>query len=557
MHDDTRTLSRIRGAFWLVGIALALVQVVIFRNWVNGDAISYFDMSDAVVTGQWHRLVNGAWSPLYPLLIGVADAIIRPAAAWEFPVAHLVNFVCFVFAFACFEALLRQAARSVEASSATSRHVPRWAIFTIGYALFLWGSIGILSLIKPTPDMLMSGFLYLALALVLRIQRGGGTTGAYLLLGIVLALGYLAKAIMFPLGIIILLGVIIARHDRRALARVALAAAAFLALSAPYIIAESRLEHHLTFGDAAKVVHLTYLDRVGPYGERLGHATGAFAHPPRRIFGAPAAYEFNRPVVATYPFWYDPTYWVQGVRPGFDLGMQLRTIEHGLGVYAGIMLESCGLLLAALVLAARAGWRTSARSLLTLWPLWIVPLAALGAYALVHVEERYVGAFFAVLWLALLLPLPYVFRGTRALHAIVGVVVLTLAASTAYQLHADEKTMLWTARYGDANAAVALSRLGIEPGDHVARVSRLVESGWARLDRITVIAEVARRQVPGFWEDPRATQDSVLHAFAAVGARAVVADVPPGPVPAGWQRLGSSRYAVYLEPRTRNAIAAR
>jgi hypothetical protein len=55
----------LRFGFWCVGIFLAAMQAWIRRYDVSADSISYLDMSDAVMPGEdWHRLVNGVWSPL-------------------------------------------------------------------------------------------------------------------------------------------------------------------------------------------------------------------------------------------------------------------------------------------------------------------------------------------------------------------------------------------------------------------------------------------------------------------------------------------------------------
>lgn len=548
---NDRTTRRIRIAFWIVGLAIAALQAAMYRQWVNGDAISYFDMGDAVSTGDWSRLVNGAWSPLYPFLVGVADAVLRPSLYWEFPVAHLVNFVCFVFAFASFEVLLRQVLAIVAHDDPDSRRAPwpRWACLTIGYALFLWGSLGLLSLMKPTPDMLMSGFLYLAVALVLRISRGARDWRTYALLGVVLALGYLAKAIMFPLGIIMLAITLVARDGRRTMPRTALAAAIFLLLSAPFIAAESRLAHRLTFSESAQVVHLEYVDDAGAYWQSPGEGVGTFVHPPRRIFDAPEAFEFARPIRATYPLWYDPTYWVAGVRPSFHMGSQLRTLTGDLLVYWQIVVGIAGVFVVLVAITVGVGGRPATRMLIRLWPLWIVPLAALGAYALVHVEERYVGALFSMLLIALLLGIGVPRRvSPRIMAAAVAIILLTLGVSTAQQMHRDVEQELFKTRLHDPEAAAALQQLGLRPGDRVARISPFVASGWARLSRVSVIAELQRRGARDFWRtDPR-TQHALMLAFAGTGARAVVAYVRPDSVPAGWQRLGDSWYAVYMGP---------
>src|SRR5947208_12075235 len=94
-------LFSIRISFWLVGTALAILQVWTYRYWVSADGISYLDLSDAVVGLGWHRLINGTWSPLYPVLLGVGR-ILRPDRYSEVVTGHLVNFIIFLGAFSAF-----------------------------------------------------------------------------------------------------------------------------------------------------------------------------------------------------------------------------------------------------------------------------------------------------------------------------------------------------------------------------------------------------------------------------------------------------------------------
>src|SRR5437667_12489341 len=71
---------RLRMALWFVGVFLALLQASGNHNFMNADGISYLDMSDGVITGEWTRLINGTWISLYPALLGVA-ARLRTASA--------------------------------------------------------------------------------------------------------------------------------------------------------------------------------------------------------------------------------------------------------------------------------------------------------------------------------------------------------------------------------------------------------------------------------------------------------------------------------------------
>jgi len=56
----------------MVLLAGALLQAWSDRHGITPDGVSYLDLSDAVVDGSWRGLVNAYWSPLYPLLLGLA-----------------------------------------------------------------------------------------------------------------------------------------------------------------------------------------------------------------------------------------------------------------------------------------------------------------------------------------------------------------------------------------------------------------------------------------------------------------------------------------------------
>jgi hypothetical protein len=73
-----------------------------------------------------------------------------------------------------------------------------------------------------------------------------------------------------------------------------------------------------------------------------------------------------------------------------------------------------------------------------------------------------------------------------------------------------------------------------------------VASGWARLARVSIIAEVQRTRANEFWNSSEEYQRAVLAAFAAEGCKAVISWVGDMALPAGWQRLGDSPYAVHL-----------
>src|SRR5690348_17206916 len=101
-HPTRRT----RVVAWIVILAIAAYQAYAQRFVIGPDGISYLDLSDAVTAGEWTRLLNLYWSPLYPLLLGIARVIARATPASEVPIVHAANFVLFVGLFAAFEYML-------------------------------------------------------------------------------------------------------------------------------------------------------------------------------------------------------------------------------------------------------------------------------------------------------------------------------------------------------------------------------------------------------------------------------------------------------------------
>lgn len=79
-----------------------------------------------------------------------------------------------------------------------------WAWCGLGYAFFIWSSFNLIEIWAVTPDMLVAALVYLAAVVIVRIRFGAASRRTFALLGIVLGLGYLAKAAMFPMAFIFL-----------------------------------------------------------------------------------------------------------------------------------------------------------------------------------------------------------------------------------------------------------------------------------------------------------------------------------------------------------------
>src|SRR5271169_5323004 len=332
ISDHAVLTSRVRISAWCLLTLAGLIDAVYSRHAMQSDGISYLDMGDAILRGDWNMAINAYWSPLYPWLQGLALGLLRPSAYWEFTVVHFVNFFIYLFALGCFDYLLRAAvadrSRVGDLASGTNR-LPKWAVFAIGYAVFLWSSLSLITLERVSPDLLMAGFVYLATGLLLRLWVRPQSYSLFFMLGTVLGFGYLAKAPVFPLALVFFaVSWVLAGSWRRTTPRVLVAVLAFLAISGPWVMALSQAKGRFTFGDSGRINYVFLVNGASPswYFQNLGTAAGHYANPVRKIFDAPPIYEFATPIKGTIPVWYDPSYWADGAVPRVSLKRELSVI---------------------------------------------------------------------------------------------------------------------------------------------------------------------------------------------------------------------------------------
>jgi hypothetical protein len=543
-----KMLLIIRVSFWLLGTLLASLQAWSHRYWVSADGISYLDMSEAVSSGLgWHRLINGTWSPLYPFLLGISE-VLRPDRYREIVTGHVLNIVLFLGALAAFEYLMCGVWPPPSASDDVAENVllPRWTSFVAGYSVFLWASLGEITLAYLRADILMTVFLFIAMGLVVRIQNNGATWSRYSVLGVVLGIGYLSKQPMLPIGLLIITSSVLASNDRfRVLPKGLLAALLLLTIGGAYFIPLSKKVGHLTFGEASTYNYLVYIDQHAEteYLMDPGLGTGKFLNVPVKIFDAPPTYSFFSSKAVTHHMRYDPSYWTQGAKARFSAGGELRAVFLNVMPYIAILERTGGLTVGFIVLCFLAG--DSERVLFGIrqqWPLWFIGLCGLAMYALMHVEDRYIGAFFVLAWLGLMsrIRVPRVLLNRGAQGASLGIaisILLPLIGTVGYDVIHQRNVS-----DQGAEAAKQLASLGIRPADRVARISPwYTDYAWAHMSRVSITAEVDPRHAEEFWERGPDIQAQVLKAMSDVGARVVVAHIAGGAAPPNWQRLGNTQ----------------
>jgi 4-amino-4-deoxy-L-arabinose transferase-like glycosyltransferase len=379
--------------------------------------------------------------------------------------------------------------------------------------------------------------VYLAMGLVVRIRAGAGRWRTYVALGLVLGSGYLVKAVLFPMAFVFLaVAFLSGRPPGRSAARTLVALALFVLVAGPWVALLSRSKGRLTWGDTARINYACHVNGIHPWDHWRGEppGSGTPAHPSRQILDSPAVYEFAMPVIGSYPLWYDPSYWYEGVTPTFDLAQQWGVLRAHLGFYFDFFfVRQGGVVFPFLILLimARRWWR-SLSDLLVYWWLLLPALAGLGVYALVHVEDRYIAPFVVLLWGGLFaaVRLPRSPESRRLVRYVSGVSLLSIVLMVgSHALPAVERTardLRWrmdTAPHRQWQIAETLQKMGLEPGDKVAHIGQALKSWsyWARLADVQIVAEL--RPDDSFWLADDATRADVLDCFRDVGAVAVIA----------------------------------
>jgi hypothetical protein len=537
---------------------------------MNEDGISYLDIGDAYIQGDWAAAINSVWSPMYSWILGAVMWIANPSMQWEFPLVQILNFAIYMAALVCFEFFWRQVISyhrydSADAGKDKILKLPDWAIWAMGYLIFMISSLHLIEIWAVTPDMLMSGFVYLASGMILRMRMTSVSLRQFVLLGLLLGLGYLAKAVMFPLAFFFLVVAFFSVKSRgRAALGVGCALLVFTVITGPFITLISHSKDNFTFGDAGKLTYAKHVNGVQyPHwqGDRLGNGTPA--HPSRKIFDSPPIYEFGDPIAGTYPISHDPSYWYEGVVARFDLKNQLNMLLASIQFYFDLFFfHQAGLLFGIITLFMfRPRQPTNTLGFISRYGLIIPSVAAFGFYALVTVTGRYIGVFVVLFWSDLLsnvrLPdnrlnrkLAFLLPGIMVLFLIVNIAAFNLeglrtfsGGGNRHQLTSEKhRSPSWP-----GEVAEELQKMGLRRGDKTAVIGYAFDSYWARLARLSIVAEMFGWEADPFWLGSPSFQAGIVDAFRSTGADAIVAeDVPSYARLNGWRQIKDTNHFVYL-----------
>jgi hypothetical protein len=542
------TSRGIQIAFRCMALALSFSQAWAYRFYIEPDGVNYLDIAGAYGRRDWANAINGYWSPLYSWLLTLMQWMFHPSAYWESTFLHLLNFILFLLALASFEFFFRRLLSLITKffpEAVDGEGLAGWAWWILGYTAFLICSLRLITLGSDTPDMALAAIVFLATGLLIDLALSNqGAWRTQFVLGLVLGTGYLTKSVMFPLSFVYILtsGVVpngLKKPDMRALATLG----GFLLVSMPFVVVLSHAKGRLTFGDTGKIAYMNQVS--GPATETNSSKD---AHQPKKLFDQPSVYIYRTPYSATYPAWYDASYWVGDIRPHFVVRNQLREISRAAGGYFRILSAQKEWIAGWLVLAILAGdWRETSKRIVRLWFLWLPSLSALILYGLVLVEPRYVAVPIAILWLTLFAGLPWRINMARKIGAAVIIAIgITSGTALAKDGLLNLAVCVRPTQHVQWQVADGLLRMGLTPGEDVAFLGHTtVADYWAHLAGLKVTADIPLEAMESYWLATPVMRNQVSSALYEEDIRALVTAVPP-PIGPNWRPIGVTGYYVEI-----------
>jgi hypothetical protein len=493
---------------------------------VGADGLAYLDVARAYIRHDWHTAVNGYWGPLYAWLLAIGVRSFHPGIRTEFMMARGFSFALFAAALYMFSRYWRAVADWSKRITNNDTPIPIGSPFVwiaLGYLLFVANFAW--SVDEVNPDIMVAAIVFAIAAFLFKLndhsQHG---IGAYAWLGLLLAIGYYAKAILLYFAVFVLGTMVVHGFRSRRLREPMTAILVFVLLVSPFVVILSRVVGHFTAGDSGRLNYAWFVN--GPetktwMKDSNGGAPLPF-YPGSIVLGSPRVFRLPSIEGVTYAPWYDAARFDKRSRPTFSLRNQIRQLAINLRYPREQILGAGAALSVPLLILMWYAPRTWLRNFAATWFCTLPTAIVIGMYLLVHMVQRFVLGFSLILWGAALasvsLPPGLQLLARRAMLA----GTLVFAAYTMPGLLHYVTSPRRESVGHDMTIAEAISRYGIQAGDPVASIGNGQEAYWAHLAKLSVVAEVWSIDSARFWSDQPALQQAVLRAMADSGAKAVV-----------------------------------
>ncbi|MBM4326791.1 MAG: hypothetical protein FJ118_06465 [Deltaproteobacteria bacterium] len=488
-----RWSSRIRAAFWLIGVTLGILLAYTGRYFINSDAPIYIEMAEAFLAGNWWGLVNFTFSPAYAVLIAAAQTLLKPDRLSELQALRGVNVVCLLAAMGACDLFMTALKKEWGALRDPDTSPPPWpAVCLVSYSMFLVAALVMIRVRLMNPDMLVFAVALICMVLALRIGRTSEKALPWVLLGVSAAVGYLTKAFFFLFSpMMFLVAWLSATPLKKNFIRALLAAAVMLVVSAPLIGALSYRKGGFSYGEGGRHLYALTIS---------GQGTPIF--PPGVINEQPRALLYNFDVDCTRPGAFDVCYFTIGFQPRLDWPAHFAFAARN----AALVFEQNPWL--ALVILWFAGqlligsfrvwsFRPLHVSLVLLAPgIWGIAL-----FCLISMEPRYVAPFVYLAFMGMVAGLRYPLTGAGPLRraawsaVLLSICLLGVLAHSAVDqslrglVSTEEKASYKEAFFEQVAVKDYLLRKGLAAKDLVGIVGN-PPMYWARLAEVKILGEI-------------------------------------------------------------------
>lgn len=519
--------TRTRILFYTVGILTGGILTYTSRHFINGDAINYIEMGEALRHGNWQDFVNFTASPGYAALLGLGQILLNTDRTNEIPLLKTVNFGCMIVAMWACDLLLRSLKRHYALLIGVNRTpLPWFMIMALAYSMFLFCALDWVRPRLVAPEMAVLASVLLSMTVILEIKENSNQFRKFVLLGLSSAISYLLKTFFFPFSVcVFVIAGLACGSIKKAIPRVLVAVITMLLACSPWLLALSCKLGHLSYGETGSLNYGIYVK-----GE------GKSLHSPVLLTKMPEVLLYqNTPFEnSTQPATFDPSYWKIGIKPIFDLKAHAKLfLEH---TYQ-ICCEQPWLLLLVLLWVV---WNARHGSL-RIGRLWPIPVqlclalpAAIGIamYSIIHVEMRYIAPFMFLIFVALVLCPRYDGTDRSLAHksivsaSILVAVILAFSLSTVVDqsirslISTGEKPSYRDAFFQMMAVKDYLNGQGVQGRSQVGLVG-VPPSYWGRMAGIKISAEIPKdKEVLSATPEKRKTSMETLR---SVGVNIVVA----------------------------------
>jgi hypothetical protein len=538
-------------------LIIAACHLWAVRYVIDPDGTAYVDVARAWLRGDWAHALNAYWSPLYIWLVAGAMAVFSPSAHWELPLIHAVDFLGFVLAFLAWEWLTSEWERWQGVSSQ-----PMLTDIT-GYCVVLWAELRMAGIgWFNNADIIVMAVLIACTAILIRAHRRVASPKHFIMLGLLLGIGFLAKTalgVVIPAFLFALALILRSWMDRR----IAVTALIAFAVITPFVTALSVVHGRFTMGDSGRMNYSWQVTGISVegYKENAYWPGPEIRHPIHVLLQNPRVLSFEQHLVGTVPVHSDVSWWCEGYPVRFNKARQLMILWSNIkfSIYA-FRCPAVFLLLVCVPFGGFAIIRRFAR----MWFLWAPGLILAASYCSVFSDYRYLAGSYALLGFSLIAAVWDVKLPPRVVSISLFAIPLLTAAFTmgsSFRRLLPQLVGEFTGSnvpwdYVNVQVADTMQRSGLRPGDRVAYIGFSLNAPHVGLEQAQIVATIPERithddtvwgrplvfEFPrphDFWRRSPEDQERVFAAFRSVGAKWVFADtVPKGADTAGWQVAG-------------------